>query len=86
MFSLWFFFLIVNVCPLSVGFDLLFILFRIDLWTSAVKELCPWLFTSVVYFSAVLVVRVPFPFGIWGRVFNLIVIWFLVIAFLSIKT
>ena len=23
-----------------------------------------------VYFSAVLVVRVPFPFGVWGRVWN----------------
>ena len=25
------------------------------------------------YFSAVLVVRVPFPFGVWGRVWNSIV-------------
>ena len=25
------------------------------------------------YFSAVLVVRVPFPFGVWDRVWNLIV-------------
>ena len=33
-------------------------------------------------FSAVLVVRVPFPFGVWGRVWNSIY-RFLIIAFLS---
>ena len=56
-------------------FDLLFILFRIALLCpSAGKELSPWLFTSVVFiFSAVLVVRVPFPFGVWVRVLNSIV-------------
>ena len=56
-----------------LGFDLLLILFRIALWPSAGKELSPWLFTCYFYFSAVLVVRVPFPFGVWGRVWNLIV-------------
>ena len=60
-------------------FDLLFILFRIAVWPSAGKELSPWLFTCVCVFffcfffflfSAVLVVRVPFPFGVFGRVWN----------------
>ena len=33
-----------------------------------------WLFTCVVFiFSAVLGVRVPFPFGVWGRMWNSIV-------------
>ena len=31
----------------------------------------PWHFTCVVFIvSAVLVVRVPFVFGMWGRVWN----------------
>ena len=52
-------------------FDLLFILFRIALWPAAEKELSPSLFTCVVFiFSAVSVVRVPFPFGAWERVWN----------------
>ena len=55
-------------------FDLLFILCRAVLWPSAGKEVSPWLFTCVVFiFSAVLVVRVPFPFGVWGRMWNSIV-------------
>ena len=55
-------------------FDLLFILFRIALWPSAGKELSLLLFTCVVFiFSAVLVVRVPFIFGVWDRVWNSIV-------------
>ena len=55
-------------------FDLLFNLFKIALWPSAGKVLSPWLFTCVVFiFSAVLVVRVPFPFDVWGRVWNSIV-------------
>ena len=55
-------------------FDLLFILFRIALWPSAGKELSPWLFTCVIFiFSAVLVVRVLFLFGVWGKVWNSIV-------------
>ena len=38
------------------------------------KELSHWLFICVVFlFSAVLVVRVPFSFGVWGRVWNSIV-------------
>ena len=73
MLLLWFI-LIVNVRPLSVGLDLFFILIRIILWLSAGKELSPWLFTCVVFiFSAVLVVCVPFLFGIWDRVWNSIV-------------
>ena len=52
-------------------FDLLFILFRVSLWPSAGKELSPWLFSCVVFiFSAVLVVRVPYPFGVWSRMWN----------------
>ena len=53
--------------------NLLFTLFRIALWPSAGKELSTWLFTCVVLFSAVLVVCVPFPFGVWDRVWNPIV-------------
>ena len=46
-------------------FDLLFNLFRIALWPSVGKELSPWLFTcAVFYFSAVLIVGVPYPFGV----------------------
>ena len=56
---------------------------RIALWTSAGKELSPWLFICVVFiFSAVLVVHVPLLFGVWGRVWNSIY-RFLIIAFLS---
>ena len=41
---------------------------------SAGTELSSWLFTCLVFiFSAVLVVRVPFPLGVWGRVWNSIV-------------
>ena len=56
-------------------FDLLFILFMIAVWLSAGKELSPWLFTCVVFIlvPAVLVVRVPFPFGVWGSVWNSVV-------------
>ena len=43
--------------------DILFNLFRIALWTSLGKELSPWLITCCLYFSAVLIVGVPFPFG-----------------------
>ena len=52
--------------------DLLFILFMIALWPSAGKELSVWLFICVVLIL-VLVVRVPFPFGVWGRMWNTIV-------------
>ena len=34
---------------------------------------CPLGVSLVFIFSAVFVVRVPFPFGIWGRVWNSIV-------------
>ena len=55
-------------------FDLLFILFMAVLWPSAGKEVSPWIFTCVVSnFSAVLVVHVPFPFGVWGTMVNSIV-------------
>ena len=60
-------------CQLLV-FDLLFILFRIALWPSAGKELALWLFHLCCFnFSAVLVVRVLYPFGVWGRMWNSIV-------------
>ena len=49
-------------------FDLFIILFRIALLSSAGKELSPWPFSCVV-----LAVRVHFPFGVWGRVWNSIV-------------
>ena len=38
------------------------------------ERAAPWLFTCGVFiFSAVLVIRVPFPFGVWGKVWNSIV-------------
>ena len=41
-------------------------------WERAVP--CPVGFSFVLSsFTAVLVVRVPFPFGVWGRVWNSIV-------------
>ena len=46
-------------------FDLLFNLFRIALWPSVGKELSPCFFyLCCFYFSAVLIVGVPFPFGV----------------------
>ena len=62
-------------------FDLLFILFRIALcpW-----KLSRWLFICVVFiFSAVLVVRVPFPFGVLASVGRIRLYRFQIIAFLS---
>ena len=50
-------------------FGLLAILFRIALTPSAGKELSPG-FSLVLFY---LVVRVPFPFGVWGRVWHSIV-------------
>ena len=48
-----------------IVFVLLFNLFRAALWPSVGKELFPWLFTcAVFYFSVVLIVGVPFPFGV----------------------
>ena len=55
-------------------FDLLFILFRTSLWPSAGKELPLLAFHLCCFnFSAVLVVRVLFPLGVWDRMWNLIV-------------
>ena len=53
--------------------DLLFTLFRIALLPSVGKELSPWLFTCAFYFSVVLIVVVPFQFGVKGRIWNSIV-------------
>ena len=49
-------------------FDLLFISFRIAICWESVVPLAVHL--CCFYCSAVLVVRVPFPFGVWGRVWN----------------
>ena len=54
-------------------FDLLLILFRIYLWSSAGKEPSPWLSTCVVFILVPSCCICPFPFGVWGRVSNLIV-------------
>ena len=32
-----------------------------------------WLYASAVFFYHVLIVRIPFPLGVWDRVWNLIV-------------
>ena len=46
--------------------------FAIHNYEFAGKELSPWLFTcAIFYFSAVL--SVPFPFGVFGRMWNSIV-------------
>ena len=62
-------------------FDLLFNLFRTALWPSVGKNLSPCLFTCAVF----VLVGVPFPFGVYGRILNWIVL-FLIIAFLSTLT
>ena len=50
-----------------LDFDLSFILFRVALWERAV----PLAFNLCSFnFSAVLVAFVPFPFGVWGRMWN----------------
>ena len=61
-------------------FDYLMILFRIAWWTSAEKELTSWLSDCAVLLYAVLIVCVPFPYVVWGRMWNLIYL-FLIIAF-----
>ena len=49
-------------------FDLLLILFRLVFWPNVGKELSRRLFTGfVLILKAVLVVLVPFPFGVLGR-------------------
>ena len=42
-------------------------------WSSAGKELSSWLSICAVLLHAVLNVCVPFPFGVWGRMWYLIV-------------
>ena len=44
---------------------------RIALWPSAEKELMSWLSAVLPY--VVLIVSVPFPFSVWGTLWNLIV-------------
>ena len=67
MLLLWFILIVMFV-------RLLIILCRIALWPPAGKQLSPWLFICVVFIcSTVLVVRVRFPFGVWGSVCNSIV-------------
>ena len=68
MLLLWFI-LIVHVRPLSVGLWLIVN----ALWPSAGRAVPLAFHLCHFYFSAVLVVRVPFPFGVWGRVWNSIV-------------
>ena len=53
--------------------DFLFLLLRMAWWPSAWKELSSWLSACIVLFYAVLTVRVPFPFGVWDRMWNSIV-------------
>ena len=44
------------------------------MWPSVGKEQSPWLFScAFFYFSAVLIVGVLFPFGVYGRMWNSIV-------------
>ena len=47
--------------------------YRIALWPSAGKRLTSWLSASAVLLYAVLIVCVPFLFGVWGRLWNSIV-------------
>ena len=42
-------------------------------WTFAGKELTSWLSACAVLLYAVLISRVPFPYGVWGRKWNSIV-------------
>ena len=53
-------------CIILFIFDHLFI-FRIALRPSAAKELTSWLSTYAILLC------VPFPFGVWGRMWNSIV-------------
>ena len=50
--------------------DYLFLLFRLAWWTSVGKELTSWLSACAVLLYAVLIVCVPFPYGVWGRMWN----------------
>ena len=52
----------------------MFILFRITWWPSAGKELSPWLSALAVFISCRLCcVPVPFPLGVWDRMWNSII-------------
>ena len=63
--------LIVIVRPLLASlFDYLVNLFRTAWWTTAGKELTSWLSACTVLLYAILIVCVPFPYGIWGRMWN----------------
>ena len=73
------FILILFVRPLPVVFDYLFIVFKVVSWTSTGKEL-----TSGLSDCAVISLRfvcVPFPYGVWGKMWNPTVS--LIIAFSS---
>ena len=47
--------------------------FWIALWPSAGQELTSWLSAYPVFRNAVEIVCVPFPFGVWGKMWNSIV-------------
>ena len=51
-------------------FDFLFVLYRIDWWSSAGKELSSWLSACAVLLSAVLIVCVALPLVDWHRMWN----------------
>ena len=70
---LWFI-LIVIVRPLSVCLRLLVCLlqFRIAWWPSVGKVVSSWLSACTVLLYFVLSVCVPFPFGVWGGMWNAI--------------
>ena len=64
-------------------FDLLFNSFRIALCPSVGKELSFWFFASAVFILVpVLIVGVPFPFGVQGRIWNSIVRFLIIVLFL----
>ena len=63
------FLLSLSVCFL-LDFDCLFIFLR---WLSAWNELTSWLSACATLLYVVLIVCVPFPFGVWGRMWNSIV-------------
>ena len=52
----------------------MFILFRKAWWSSAGYEQSPKFFAWAVSLYAVLIICVPFLFGVWGRMWNSIVL------------
>ena len=72
------------VCPLHVGLWRFFfiILYRIAWWSSAGKELTPWLSACAVLLHAVLICFVPFPY-VYGEGSGIRLYRFLIIAFSS---